>query len=227
MIFPPASVNLRKLFVFLHRERPRSHEEGIGEIPIQMAEQLPAEQLKLGHSVSEVHAHEIKTKDGKSWQGRAVVLATDFGSADRLLKIDSKPREWNAVDCFYYSFPETELPTSRPILHLNGSGEGPINNLSFVSSLPTVPQWEMGLLSASVIGKKNIKVEELEIEAKQQLIEWFGERPKNGKIFKCTVLSKPCLFVNVQPKKRLNKRDLPVRRLSWVTFDRCGHAERP
>ena len=57
-----------------------------------MAEQLPAEQLKLGHSVSEVHAQEIQTKDGKSWQGRAVVLATDFASADRLLKIDSKPR---------------------------------------------------------------------------------------------------------------------------------------
>ena len=37
-------------------------------------------------------------------------------------------------------FPETELPTSRPILHLNGSGEGPINNLSFVSSFTDCAQ---------------------------------------------------------------------------------------
>ena len=144
---------------------------GIGEIPKQMAAQLPVEQLKLRHSVSEVNAQEIKTKDGKSWQGRAVVLATDFASADRLLKIDSKPREWNAVDCFYYSFPEAELPTSRPILHLNGSSEGQINNLSFVSSFTDCAPVGNGLLSASVIGKKNIKVEELEIEVKQQLIE--------------------------------------------------------
>ena len=154
---------------------------GIGEIPKQMAAQLPVEQLKLGHSVSEVHAQEIKTKDGKSWQGRAVVLATDFASADRLLKIDSKPREWNAVDCFYYSFPEAELPTSRPILHLNGSGEGPINNLSFVSSFTDCAPVGNGLLSASVIGKKNIKVEELEIEVKQQLIEWFGPTAQKWK----------------------------------------------
>ena len=38
---------------------------GIGEIPKQMAAQLPVEQLKLRHSVSEVNAQEIKTKDGK------------------------------------------------------------------------------------------------------------------------------------------------------------------
>ena len=154
---------------------------GIGEVPKQMAAQLPVEQLKLRHSVSEVNAQEIKTKDGKSWQGRAVVLATDFASADRLLKIDSKPREWNAVDCFYYSFPEAELPTSRPILHLNGSGEGPINNLSFVSSFTDCAPVGNGLLSASVIGKKNIKVEELEIEVKHQLIEWFGETAQKWK----------------------------------------------
>jgi len=95
--------------------------------------------------------------------------------------MDSKPREWNAVDCFYYSFPEAELPTSRPILHLNGSGEGPINNLSFVSSFTDCAPVGNGLLSASVIGKKNIKVEELEIEVKQQLIEWFGETAQKWK----------------------------------------------
>ena len=55
-----------------------------------MAEQLPVEQLKLGHSVSEVNSQEIKTKDGKSWQGRAVVLATDFEITNQFLKIDSK-----------------------------------------------------------------------------------------------------------------------------------------
>ena len=149
---------------------------GIGEIPKQMAEKLPVEQLKLGHAVSDVHAQEIKTEDGKSWEGRAVVLATDFESADRLLKKDSKPMGWNTVDCFYYSFPETELPTERPILHLNGSGEGPINNLNFMSSFTDCAPVGKGLLSASVIGQKKKRIEELEVEARQQLIEWFGPK---------------------------------------------------
>ena len=40
-----------------------------------------------------------------------------------------------------------------------------------------VPQWNL----RSVISKKNIKVEELEIEVKQQLIEWFGETAQKWK----------------------------------------------
>ena len=157
---------------------------GIGEIPRQMANQLPAEQLKLGHSVSEVYPQEIKTKDGKSWEGRAVVLATDFESADRLLELDSKSRNWNSVDCLYYSFPVSDLPVKKPILHLNGSGQGPINNLSFVSSLTDCSPQGKELLSVSVIGHKDRKIEDLEFEVSQQLIKWFGSRAKNWKNIK-------------------------------------------
>ena len=179
---------------------------GIGEIPRQMAAQLPAEQLKLGHSVSEVHAQEITTKDGKSWQGRAVVLATDFGSADRLLKIESNLKEWNAVDCFFYSFPEAELPTSRPILHLNGSGEGPINNLSFVSSFTDCAPVGNGLLSVSVIGQKKKRIEELEVEVKQQLIEWFGitaQKWKNIQVYRIKQAVPVCEYPSIE-ETRMN-----------------------
>ena len=154
---------------------------GIGEIPIQMAEQLPSEQLKLGHSVSEVHAQEIKTKDGKSWHGRAVVVATDFGSADRLLKRDSKLREWNAVDCLYFSLPEKDLPLKMPILHLDGGANGPINNITFVSTLCECSPEGMALASASVIGREDLAIDELVESARKQLVSWFGESSKSWK----------------------------------------------
>ena len=85
-------------------------------------------------------------------------------------------RGWNTVDCFYYSFSNMDLPSTRAILHLNGSGKGPINNLSFISILTDCTPADKGLLSASVIGEKEERIEDLEIKVRQQLIEWFGQR---------------------------------------------------
>ena len=154
---------------------------GIGEIPIQMAEQLPIEQLKLGHSVSEIHSQEIKTTDGKSWQGRAVVLATDFEITNQFLGVEGSEVEWNAVDCLYFSLPEKDLPLKMPILHLDGSGDGPINNLTFVSNLCECVPDGKALASASVIGREDLAIDELVESARKQLVSWFGESCKSWK----------------------------------------------
>ena len=154
---------------------------GIGEIPKQMAEKLPAEQLKLGHSVVKVHAQGIKTKDGKSWQGRAVVLATDFELTNQFLGIDGSEVEWNAVDCLYFGLPEKDLPLKMPILHLDGGGEGPINNLTFVSNLCECTPLGMALASASLIGREDLAIDELVESARKQLVSWFGESCKSWK----------------------------------------------
>ena len=154
---------------------------GIGEIPRQMAEQLPIEQLKLGHSVSEVHPQGIKTKDGKSWQGRAVVLATDFELTNQFLGVEGSEVEWNAVDCLYFSLPEKDLPLKMPILHLDGGANGPINNLTFVSNLCECAPDGMALASASVIGREDLAIDELVESARKQLVSWFGESSKSWK----------------------------------------------
>ena len=152
---------------------------GIGEIPKQIAEKLPAEQLKLGHSVAEVHAREIKTKDGKSWQGRAVVLATDFEITNQFLGVEVSKFEWNAVDCLYFSLPEKDLPLKMPILHLGGSANGPINNLTFVSTLCECTPNGMALASTSVIGREGLAIDELVKSARKQLVSWFGASSKS------------------------------------------------
>ena len=154
---------------------------GIGEIPKQMAKKLPAEQLKLGHSVTEVHAREIKTKDGKSCQGRVVVLATDFEITNQFLGVEGSEVEWNAVDCLYFGLPEKDLPLKMPILHLDGSGEGPINNLTFVNNLCECVPDGKALASVSVIGRQDLAIDELVESARKQLVSWFGESSKSWK----------------------------------------------
>ena len=185
---------------------------GIGEIPKQMAAQLPAEQLKLGHYVSEVHPQEIKTKDGKSWQGKAVVLATDFEITNQFLGVEGSEVEWNAVDCLYFGLPEKDLPLKMPILHLDGSGEGLINNLTFISALCECTPQGMALASASVIGRENLAIDELVESARKQLVFWFGDSCKSWKNIQ-----------NYRIKRAVPSCPIPI---DWEMkingIDRCG-----
>ena len=151
---------------------------GIGEIPKQMAKRLPEDSIFLKQEVKKVGECSLVTSDGKEWQGRAVVLATEEPVANRLLRLKQPNREWNSVDCLYFSLPEKELPCASPILHLDGSGTGPINNLTFISTLSDCAPTGRALASASVIGKKELKIDQVVELANQQLRTWFGERAK-------------------------------------------------
>jgi protoporphyrinogen oxidase len=151
---------------------------GIGEIPKQMAKRLPEDSIFLKQEVKKVGECSLVTSDGKEWQGRAVVLATEEPVANRLLRLKQPNREWNSVDCLYFSLPEKELPCTSPILHLDGSGTGPINNLTFLSTLSDCAPTGRALASASVIGKKEMGIDQVVELANQQLSSWFGERAK-------------------------------------------------
>ena len=78
----------------------------------------------------------------------------------------------------YFSLPEKEIPTKTPILHLDGSGAGPINNLTFLSTLSDCAPQGRALASASVIGKKELQIDQVVAMANQQLKLWFGEKTK-------------------------------------------------
>ena len=151
---------------------------GIGEIPKQMAKGLPEDSIFLKQEIKKVGECSLVTSDGKEWQGRAVVLATEEPVANRLLRLKQPNREWNSVDCLYFSLPEKELPCTSPILHLDGSGTGPINNLTFISTLSDCAPKGRALASASVIGKKEMGIDQVVELANQQLSSWFGERAK-------------------------------------------------
>ena len=154
---------------------------GIGEIPKQMAGQIPNECIHYQQNVIKVSENHLLTKEEKEWQGRAVVLATDFEISNQFLGVEENDVEWNAVDCLYFGLPETELPSKTPILHLDGSAEGPINNLTFISTLCECSPDGMALASASVIGRQDLAIDELVESARKQLVSWFGESSKSWK----------------------------------------------
>ena len=152
--------------------RYRAAPLGVGELPKQLAGKLQRIAWYLVRSRKWKPGHRVG-----GWQkvrGQAVVLATDLDPANRLLGIKDN-RQWNAVDCLYFSLPEDQLPTGEPILHLDGTGKGPVNNLTFVSSLCDCAPSGRALASTSVIGRQETEREELVQEVLGQLETWFGE----------------------------------------------------
>ena len=84
------------------------------------------------------------------------------------------------MDCLYFSLPSGDLPITEPILHLDGSGGGPINNLTFLSSLSNRAPEGRALASASVIGQGHRDLPVLTEEARGNSLPGSGKRHKAG-----------------------------------------------
>tara|TARA_B100001093_G_scaffold243904_1_gene233616 strand:+ start:64 stop:1323 length:1260 start_codon:yes stop_codon:yes gene_type:complete len=154
---------------------------GIGEIPKQLAGRLPLESIHFGKQINKIEKNGVESSEGEKWVGRAVVLATEFNRANQLLASHQDETSWNSVDCLYFSLPLGDLPTKEPILHLDGSGKGPINNLNFISTTCDCAPPEKALVSLSVLGKQNMKMEKISELVREQLGEWFGPKSKSWK----------------------------------------------
>ena len=159
-------------------------QNGIGEIPHQLAGQIPNDHILLETEISKVGPNSVESSDGTKWEGMAVVLATEDFHANQLLGLGKEQAEWNSVDCLYFSLSIDDLPSDEPILYLDGTGNGPINNLTFVSTLCDCAPMGRALASVSVIGQKEMGMEEIAKQAKNQLTEWFGKKAEGWKYLK-------------------------------------------
>ena len=180
--------------------------KGIGEIPLQLAGQLPKENILLETEISKVNTESVESADGRKWMGKGVVLATEDFHANQLLGLDEREANWNSVDCLYFSLPLADLPSNEPILYLDGSGDGPINNLTFVSTLCDCAPDGHALASVSVIGEKELGLEEIARQATKQLSQWFGGKVKGWKYLKGYRIRKavPSCPNHPSPKPALN-----------------------
>ena len=147
---------------------------GMGAIPEQIASGLPYGTVRLGARVVGVRDDRVELADGTSLPARAVVVATDGVSAQRLLGHPMVAGA-HAVDCLYFAAPEP--PIAESVLVLNGDGEGPINNLCVLDQVaPGYAPAGQSLVSVSVVdsGARG-DVEANEAAVRRQLREWFGD----------------------------------------------------
>lgn len=146
---------------------------GMAAIPQQLASAIPQDSIRTNTPVKEVRPTEVTLVTGERIKADHVVVATDSVSAAKLLGQTHLPG-MRATTCLYFAAPEP--PINEPLLILNATGQGPINNLVVPSLLSSsyAPAGQ-SLVAVSVMGDPAQDDDRLEAEVRRQLGEWFGK----------------------------------------------------
>ena len=145
---------------------------GIGAIPAQLAESLPAGAIRTGNPVTRVGEGRVVLASGEEVSAKAVVLATDGGETARLL---GGNKTFDTMDCTCIYFAAEKPPLTEPITVLDGENKEPVTNLAVVSNVaPSYAPPAKSLIQAAVVGNPEMTDFELEVKSREQLNRWFG-----------------------------------------------------
>ena len=147
---------------------------GMGAIPQQLADTLPAGSVRLNSPVSAVAGGAVTLESGESLAASAVVVATDATVAARLLGDAVSDPGWNGNTTLYYA--TDRPPCDEPILMLDGDGRGPANTVVVMSAAsPAYAPPGQSLVSVSVVGVPGLDHAALDAAVRQQIGGWFGD----------------------------------------------------
>jgi len=189
---------------------------GMAAIPKQLAARLPRGSIWLKCKVRAVQEKGVVLFDGRKLSAAAVVVATDPLEAARLLK-PVNPVPMLGVTNVYFSLDQS--PLRQPVLVLNGEGKGPINHLCVMSDVaPEYAPQGKALLSVTVLEHFSSPRRRLELEVREQLEEWFGDRVASLKHLK-TYRIPFALPDQTPPEHGVSEKPARIRRGLYVCGD--------
>lgn len=153
---------------------------GMQAIPEQLAAGLNPEWIHLDTPVEAVmDASALTTEAGERIDGERIVVATDMNSARTLANDPGTvtDRPWNGTVCLYFRAPVA--PLNKPLLMLNGEGEGLINNVVVPSLVAPgyAPEGEH-LVAVSVFPDDQVETDILLARVEDELTTWFGSQTR-------------------------------------------------
>lgn len=144
---------------------------GMQAIPDQLAASLPKDALLLGSRVRRIEGREVTLEDGGAHRGRMVVVASDAPSAAGLVTQITHTAGRSVTNLY---FAAATPPVQEPVLVLNGTGKGLINNLSVISNVaPEYSQDGRALVSVAVLGSPTGDDAALVAAVRGELAEWY------------------------------------------------------
>jgi phytoene dehydrogenase-like protein len=148
---------------------------GIQQIPLQLAAGLPEGTIRLNSEVTAVQPGRITLASGEQPEAEVVVVATEGPVAARLLNQAVTAPRSRSVTCLYFA--AGEPPVTEPILVLNGTGRGLVNNMHVADRVArTYAPVGQHLISVTVLGNPDLDDGTLETAVRQELQEWFGDQ---------------------------------------------------
>ncbi|KAL2343768.1 hypothetical protein Fmac_005053 [Flemingia macrophylla] len=155
---------------------------GISAIPEQLAASLPRGSVLLNSNAVSVEVGSgsslVRLKNGDVFESElGVVVAVEQPAAVRLLAGRTGPvakKPVRSTVCLYFT--ANRVPVREPVLFLNGSGEGIVNNMFFATNVaPSYGPGDRALVSVSLIGLfEGVSDDELVGKVVEELSGWFG-----------------------------------------------------
>ncbi|WPP49573.1 protoporphyrinogen/coproporphyrinogen oxidase [Catalinimonas niigatensis] len=147
---------------------------GMEMIPKQLAHKLGKENILCNQKVTDIRGQQVTTQGGEVFSARTILLATDpLGFVNKYLKDGNAAREFHSTTNLYFSA-ETP-PIKRPVLALNAAGDKLVNNVCVMNQVaPAYAPEGKHLISVSINGYQKASDEELILNVKDELSEWFG-----------------------------------------------------
>ena len=154
-------------------------EDGIGAIASQLADRLPAGSVRLNSRAAAIDGSGVTLGTGETIPGElGVIVAVEQPEAEKLLpqlSIPEKPKKSErSTVCLYFSTDRALV--QDPILLLNGSGKGIVNNMFFATNVaPSYAPPGKVLVSVSLVGSFADREDaDLADEVVRELGGWFG-----------------------------------------------------
>jgi phytoene dehydrogenase-like protein len=167
--------------------------KGMGAIPKQLADGLPADCVRLGHRVTSV-SHRLvsvvteQTGQTKSELADAVVIATEGSAAARLCDLVPTPTRFVGTTCLYFT-PEAGRYQQRlfgpGVLLLNSRKDGPVNHVvSMSDAAPSYAPPGRNLIGVNLIGVPDQSDVDLERDVCEHLKRIFDDSVKDWRLLR-------------------------------------------
>ncbi|MCD7452136.1 hypothetical protein HAX54_015153 [Datura stramonium] len=162
--------------------------KGIAAIPEQLAAKLPSNSILFNSRVVSIDSESdsssrtrVKLQNGEMLESEfGVILAVEEPEAVKLLAGERTAEVRQPVRstvCLYFSADQDKVPVRDPVLLLNGSGKGIINNMFFATNVaPSYAPAGKALVSVTLVGLYgDVTDEDLVDRVLKELSGWFGE----------------------------------------------------
>lgn len=160
---------------------------GIAAIPEQLAAKLNPSSIVLNSRVISIDQESkegvvVNLESGESLRSDlGVILAIEEVEAVKILNGEAVASgvklPARSTICLYFSVDKDKVPVNDPVLFLNGSGRGMVNNMFFASNVaPSYAPAGKALVSVSLIGLyEGVRDEEVVERVVEELSGWFGK----------------------------------------------------
>lgn len=150
---------------------------GMQAIPEQLAAALPADCVRLNCGVQQVEANSVRLHSGEVIEADHVVVAAEQPAASKLVPTVKSNRTPQSVRCVYFAAKRS--PLQEPILVLNGTGQGLVNNVCVPTDVAaTYSSDGRALVSVSVL-RSDLSNDDLISSVREELLDWFGAQVKD------------------------------------------------